>query len=128
MKLDQIIESKINDSQTLDELAQILKILIAQHSVWDDGTLLMTRQRVDFVDGFSIEIYSKEHTPPHFHIKSANINASFSIKDCTLLEGNVGGRERRVIEWWFQRSQDKLIKIWNATRPTDNDMELIKGN
>jgi hypothetical protein len=47
------------------------------------------------------------------------MDASFSISDCSLIEGRVDPRHERLIRWWFQRSQPKLVDIWNRTRPTD---------
>ena len=48
----------------------------------DDGEeiLLENKELVARVNGLKIEIYSNEHPPPHFHVKSPNINASFSIE------------------------------------------------
>ena len=125
MKLEEIIEKRINEANSLDELVFILENLLAQHSVWENGRLLSIRQLVDIVDGLRIEIYHNEHSPPHFHVKASGINASFYIQDCKLLKGSIGGRERKVIEWWFSRTRSKLIKIWNETRPSDCQVGLI---
>ena len=57
-----------------------------------DGELVLleVRRRVAVIDhGMRVEIYPGEHAPPHFHVKSESINASFSIDDCSLLRGNV---------------------------------------
>ena len=36
-------------------------------------------------------IYSNDHNPPHFHVKTKDgkIDARFTIEDCTPLKGNV---------------------------------------
>lgn len=119
MTLEDLIEKDIIECNSLDELAFILKNLIAQHSVWKDGSLYSIKALVDCVDGLKIEIYPNEHPPPHFHIKSNGIDASFSIKDCKLLEGKIGGREHKMVKWWYEKSRSKLIIFWNDLRPDD---------
>lgn len=56
-------------------------------SIWEDEgqvVLLENKQLVASINGLKIEIYSNEHPPPHFHVKSPNIDASFTIEDCEL--------------------------------------------
>ncbi|MBV1929382.1 MAG: DUF4160 domain-containing protein [Gammaproteobacteria bacterium] len=87
----------------------------------DGGELILTeiRQLVARVNGLKIEIYSNEHPPPHFHVKSPNIDASFSIDDCSKLNGNIERGDLKKIEYWHKRAKDLLIKHWNESRPTN---------
>ena len=43
--------------------------------------LLENKHLVERVNGVKIEIFSNEHPPPHFHVKSPNIDASFAIEN-----------------------------------------------
>ena len=72
------------------------------------------------VSGLSIRIWADEHPPPHFHVTYQGQDASFSILDCCRLPG-VGGLERyeRTIRDWWEKNKIRLIKEWNASRPTD---------
>ncbi len=119
MTLEDIIQKRINETNSLSELAFILKNLIAYNSIDECGRLYSIRALVGSVDGLKIEIYFNEHPPPHFHVKSSSIDVAFSIKDFRLLEGNVQGRELRMIKWWYERSRPKLISFWNDNRPSD---------
>jgi hypothetical protein len=119
MGIEKIVEQRIEEADSLSELAFILKNLLAYHAVWEDGSLYSIRKLVAYVDGLKIEIYHDEHPPPHFHVTAADLNASFTIEGCKLLEGSIGGREKRIVEWWYKRSRAKLIHIWNETRPSD---------
>jgi len=108
----------------LDELAEWLHSLGSGLCtvVERDGefVLLETRQRVAVIDhGMRVEIYPDEHAPPHFHVKSASMNASFAIDDCTLLRGNVTSSELRRIRYWHQHAKPILINVWNSTRSGD---------
>ena len=112
------IEERISQASTLEELTQILYILLnGNFAVWDDGSLYSIRQLVAQFSGLKIEIYSKEHPPPHFHVKGGDVDAVFSISDCELIEGRLDGRRRNLIKWWHAKSKDKLVEIWNETRP-----------
>lgn len=119
MTLEELIESKINEVNSPKELAFILENLIAYHSLDLDDKLYSIRALVDNVAGLRIEIFSNEHAPPHFHIRANGINAVFSISDCSLIQGEIGDREYKMIKWWYRRSRKKLIEFWNNTRPSD---------
>jgi hypothetical protein len=108
----------------LDELAEWLLSLGSGLCtvVERDGELLLleARQRVAVIDrGMRIEIHPHEHAPPHFHVGSETMNASFAIDDCSLLRGNVTSSEQRRIRYWHRRAKPMLIDFWNSTRPGD---------
>jgi hypothetical protein len=81
-------------------------------------TLLEIKARVDMVLDMSIEVYPKEHAPPHFHVRSANIDASFRIDDCSILDGKISPRNYAKIRHWHQQAKPILIERWNSMRPT----------
>ncbi len=113
------LEKRIENADSLDELVSILETLFNRNfSVWTDGRLYNIKQLVAKVNGLYIEINSKEHAPPHFHVKGGDIDAIFSIDNGKLLRGNIDGRRKALVGWWYARSRDKLIAIWNQTRPS----------
>jgi hypothetical protein len=101
MTIEDLIESKIEESNSLADLTLILKNLLTYHSLDENERLYSIRALVEYLDGIKIEIYSNEHPPPHFHIKANEIDAVFSLIDCELLKGNIGGREHKMIKWWY---------------------------
>jgi hypothetical protein len=120
MNLEEAIANAIRRARTADELALALERLIdGGFAVWFDGSLIETRQLVARVRGLRIEIQSREHPPPHFHVRAPGLRVSFAIEDCRLLEGSISGRDRALIEWWYGHSRPLLIEVWNATRPAD---------
>lgn len=120
MNLEDLISSRIKAANNLEELADSLEILLGGgFSVWEDGSLYEIRQLVDRVRGLRIEINPREHPPPHFHVRAAALHAVFSIQDCKHLSGAIGGHQENLVRWWYARSRDQLITIWNATRPSD---------
>ncbi len=115
-----LIEKRIHEAEDLEAMAKVLSSLLSGgYSVWTDGSLYSIRQLVAVHKGLKIEIRPKEHSPPHFHVKCGGLSASFSIESCELLQGDIDRRNISLIEWWHQRSKDKLVKIWNETRPSD---------
>jgi hypothetical protein len=113
------IEKSILDSENLDELAKCLCILLnGNFAVWTNGALYNIKQLVAMHNGLRIEIYPDEHPPPHFHVKGGDINASFSMADCELIAGRIDGRSRALVEWWHKRGKNRLIAVWNDTRPS----------
>jgi hypothetical protein len=114
------IESEIESAASLNDSARVLdKLLFEGYAVWMDGSLYNIKQLVARVDGLKIKIFAREHPPPHFHVSAGNIDATFSLADCSLINGCVSGRERALIEWWYAKSRPLLVKTWNETRPTD---------
>ena len=105
---------------TINELAQLLEHFLCEIiDVSYDGQIIYGRKRVEEIGALKIEIHPDEHAPPHFHVTSPDVNATFRISDGVLLAGNIGGREKKIISLWHHSAKDKLIAIWNDTRPTD---------
>jgi len=120
MSLEESIINAIRRATTLDELALTLEHLIdGGFAVWSDGSLYETRQLVGRARGLRIEIYPREHPPPHFHVRGPGVRGSFTIEDCRLLEGSISGRDRALVQWWYGHGRMRLIEFWNATRPSD---------
>ena len=122
--IEQHLAQGIANAQTLDELAnQLEKLLNSGCYVWiepdETKLLLYGRAVVDRIGGLKIHIYANEHSPPHFHVTSANLDGVFTLDDCTLISGSVDRKTRDLIEFYHSRAKGKLIEIWNQTRPTD---------
>ena len=92
-----------------------------------ESFLIEIKQLVARVYGLKIEVYSNEHPPPHFHVKSPNINASFDIESCSLLQGDLDSRDRKKIQFWHKHAKSLLIEAWNSTRPTNCTVGAYEG-
>ena len=107
----------------IDEFAQWLEALLHNPcSVWEENgelVLLEIRQLVARMNGLKIEIYPNEHAPPHFHVTSPNVNASFSIENCEILNGKISSNDLNKIRYWHKHAKSLLIECWDNTRPTD---------
>jgi hypothetical protein len=121
--LEQEVESAKSLEQSATALAHLLSSGVA---VWEDGSLYSVRHLVGSVKGLKIEVFAREHPPPHFHISGGDINAIFSLTTCEHLKGNISGRELSLIKWWYEKSRPNLISAWNQTRPSDCPVGPIK--
>jgi hypothetical protein len=121
------IEQQAKNSNSLEESLMILEKLLSENfSIWTDGSLYSTRQLVERIDGLRIEVFSREHAPPHFHISGGGINAEFTIAECKLLKGKIGKREKDIVKWWYKRSKPIIILAWNEARPSDCPIGKIR--
>ena len=100
-------------------LAESLASDFQQGQIIDEnGRRFLTEQIVANIDGLKIEIFSKEHPPPHFRVLYAGDTANFSIKDCEKLNGGLTRWERNIRNWHASH-KDELIDTWNRVRPSD---------
>lgn len=114
------LDLRARSATSIEDAARVLyDLLSGGYSIWTDGNLYSIKQLVAHVHGLQINIYSNEHSPPHFHVKSPDIDASFTIDNCTFMYGNIDNREKKLVRWWYERSKPILIKTWNSTRPTN---------
>ncbi|GMQ49376.1 DUF4160 domain-containing protein [Vibrio sp. 10N] len=124
---------KVDPSELLDmdEYAEWLSALLYGQCYVEefDGELCIIeiKHLVSNQGGVKIEIFSDEHPPPHFHVKSGDIDASFSIEDCSVVDGTVRNKELKAIKFWHNSLKQKLIEVWNETRPSDCTVGLYQG-
>ena len=108
---------------TFEEWAEWLEALLHNPcSVFErDGELVLLeiKQLVARVNGLRIEVFSNEHPPPHFHVTAPEIDASFSIEDCSRLNGKISSSAEQKIRFWHRHSKPMLIEAWNSSRPTN---------
>lgn len=104
-----------------DDFELHLSQFISAGAYFYEGHVVDARQLVEKMGAIKIEIYPNEHTPPHFHIKSNGMNASFAIDDCRLLKNSgFSTKVIKSIQDWFEHSKPRLIEIWNQTRSDDS--------
>lgn len=84
-------------------------------------------QLVAQLNGLKIEIFANEHPPPHFRVRYAGETADYAIADCQQLSGGLSKWYKNVKKW-HQKNKDRLISVWNATRPTDCPVGAYRGH
>ena len=67
----------------------------------------------------------KEHNPPHFHAYYQEYKGIFNINSCEMVEGNLPGKQIKLIIAWAELHKDELLADWelanNGERPYSID-------
>lgn len=130
MNFEEMIARRANKARDLKDLAWLLERFMQECEVVElngETQLISKRARVDQVGSLKIEIYAKEHAPPHFHVKSNDVDAVFAISDCRLLKDTVSGKDERLINYWHSGAKSKLVEKWNRMRPANCPVGQIQG-
>ena len=64
--------------------------------------------------GIIIRMYFSpgEHQPPHFHVYYNEFKASVDIRSCEVIDGDLPGRQRKLVLAWAELHQDELMADW----------------
>lgn len=73
---------------------------------------------VDRFAGLNVEVFAREHPPPHFRVCVGNNVANYRIEDCVHLNGDLLFHYR-IIRKWHAKNKEKLVDEWNRLRPSD---------
>ncbi len=57
-----------------------------------------------------------EHNPPHFHAYYQDYKGTFNIGSCTVIEGDLPNKQRKLIEAWAELHQEELIADWKLAQ------------
>ena len=63
--------------------------------------------------GIIIAIFYGDHNPPHFHARYGGYKTAISIKDFTILEGQLPPRVLGMVVEWAAIHQDELLTDWD---------------
>lgn len=87
------------------------------HPEWG---IYFIKELVARVRNMKIEIYSNDHNPPHFHVKSndKSIDAVFRLDNGEYLRGIIGNKDQKRIEAFFKdvHVKELMRKIWNKSK------------
>lgn len=79
------------------------------------GTLARMPEISRFL-GIVIQMYAREHLPPHFHASYGGADAVVGIRPVALLEGRLSPRVLALIVEWGQQHQSELMANWGRLR------------
>ena len=66
------------------------------------------------VDGVKIQLYAKEHPPPHFHAVTAEFRAQIAIDPLAVINGSLPPAKLKAVLDWASTRQEALMKAWDA--------------
>ncbi|MCJ2012579.1 DUF4160 domain-containing protein [Methylobacterium sp. J-076] len=70
-------------------------------------------------DGFRIDIRSRDHNPPHFHMIGPDFHALVSIRTLEVLEGTYTRKALAEAVAWAGQRTDALMSEWRRLNERD---------
>ncbi len=63
--------------------------------------------------GIVIKLFFGDHPPPHFHAVYGEHVGLFNIETMEMIEGDLPGRARKLVDEWAAMYQSELKEMWN---------------
>ena len=63
--------------------------------------------------GILIQMFWRDHAPPHFHALNAEDEAVIDIRTLEVIEGELPGRALALTPEWAQEHRSELMEDWN---------------
>ena len=69
---------------------------------------------VAIVDGVKIQLFAREHPPPHFHAVFAEHRAQIEIASLRVVKGRLPPAKLRAVISWAGTRREGLMHAWEA--------------
>jgi hypothetical protein len=66
--------------------------------------------------GIVIEMYFRDHPPPHFHARYSGDEAVIAIATGEVIAGSLPGRALRLVREWSAMHREELNANWDLAR------------
>ena len=66
--------------------------------------------------GIVIKLFFGDHPPPHFHAVYGEHVGLFSIDTLDMIEGDLPGRAKKLVNEWGKMNQAELKKMWKTQK------------
>lgn len=73
------------------------------------------------IEGIKIQLFFRDHNPPHFYTDFAEHKALISITDLEIMEGELPKKKRKKIIAWAKDHQEELMEIWLELQMLEED-------
>ena len=74
--------------------------------------------------GLVIQIYWRDHPPPHFHVRYAEHEAQIDIRSIAVLKGSLPRRAEAMVLEWAREHQTELLVAWEAASAGQQTAEI----
>lgn len=65
-----------------------------------------------------------EHNPPHFHVYYNEFKASVNILTGQIMEGNLPGRQEKLVLAWAELHRDDLMADWQLVMNGEDPFKI----
>ncbi len=63
--------------------------------------------------GIVIQMFWREHPPPHFHALYGEYEVQIDLRDLSVLRGRLPRRAMALVLEWAAEHRDELMEDWN---------------
>ena len=70
--------------------------------------------------GLLIQMFFKDHAPPHFHVKYGEYKAIIDINKLLLIDGKLPRRALSLVLDWAELHQVELLNDWQLCQDMQN--------
>jgi hypothetical protein len=72
---------------------------------------------IKIIDSVKIDLYSREHPPPHFHAIYAEMEVLITIKDYKIYAGKIPNSQFNKVMEWAKANQVMLLENFKRLNP-----------
>jgi hypothetical protein len=72
---------------------------------------------IKIIDSIKIDIYSREHPPPHFHAIYAEHEELIESESLKTYIGKIPVTQRKKVTDWARRNKDYLMDVFEQLNP-----------
>ncbi len=72
---------------------------------------------IKIIDAIKIDIYSREHLPPHFHVLYAEYEELIVIETLNTYVGYVPQKQRKKVTDWAMNKKVYLLEVFKQLNP-----------
>jgi hypothetical protein len=62
--------------------------------------------------GMMIQMFFRDHAPPHFHVRYAEHRAQINIQTLDVIQGNLPRTALALVRQWAKDHQTELMENW----------------
>jgi len=63
--------------------------------------------------GIVIQMFWRDHNPPHFHALYGEYEAVFDLRDLNVLRGTLPPHAMALVREWAAEHREELLEDWN---------------
>jgi hypothetical protein len=76
--------------------------------------------------GIVVQMYWRDHAPPHFHAYYQGFEGLFDISTGEVIAGQLPPKPRKIVKEWAALNQSELLENWERGKRRE-DFKLVKG-
>jgi len=74
--------------------------------------------------GIVIQMFAREHPPPHFHALYAEHEAVIDLRELRVMHGSLPRRAMALVLEWAAEHRDELTENWNLCSRLKNPKRI----